>query len=186
MLVEIYHRNDNDGYEDIYTSITEKNSTTVKQLSTCKDFIIRTFSSTIKEKKNYAIVVKLCDSATYTVDEYDFTIDIYDRNSQISFSGNLKMKFGDTICKYISDIDRCYENSANNLEEEEINPIDLSPNSFFVNENDGSIEVTCPEMCIGTVEESTFKIDETRQAAQDAFMKVMNRKMSNAHKKHEN
>ena len=41
-------------------------------------------------------------------------------------------------------------------------------------------------MCIGTVEESTFKIDETRQAAQDAFMKVMNRKMSNAHKKHEN
>ena len=81
---------------------------------------------------------------------------------------------------------RCYENSANNLEEEETNPIDLSPDSFFVNESEGSIEVTCPEMCIGTVEESTFKIDETRQAAQDAFMKVMNRKMSNAHKKHKN
>ena len=185
MLVEIYNCDEN-GYEDIHTSITEKDSNTVEQLSVSKDFIIRTFSSTIKEKKNYAIVVKLCDSGTYTIDEYAFTIDIYDRNSQITFSGNIKMKFGYVICKYTSDIDKCYENSANNLEEEETNPIDLSPDSFFVNENDGSIEVTCPEMRIGTVEESTFKIDETRQAAQDAFMKVMNRKMSNAHKKHEN
>lgn len=185
MLVEIYHCNDN-GYEDIHTSITEKNNKIVEQLSISKDFILKAFSSIIEEKKHYAITIKYCDPDKYfSIDEYAFTIDIYNKDSQITFSGNIKLKYGNVIYGYTSDIDKNYENPANNIEEE-TNPIDLSPDSFFVNENEGSIEVTCPEMCIGTVEESTFKIDETRQAAQDAFMKVMNRKMSNAHKKHEN
>lgn len=186
MLVEIYNCNEN-GYEDIHTSITEKNNKIVEQLSVSKDFILRAFSSIIKEKKHYAITIEYNNDPDVwiPIDEYTFIIDIYNENTQVTFSGNIKLKDGNLIYGYTSDISKNYENSANNIEEE-TNPIDLSPNSFFVNENEGSIEVTCPEMCIGTVEESTFKIDEARQAAQDAFMKVMNRKMSNAHKKHKN
>lgn len=62
------------------------------------------------------------------------------------------------------------------------NPIDLSPDSFSVER--GVIGVTCPEMGIGVVESNTLKIDEKRQAAQDAFMRTISRKMSKAVKKH--
>lgn len=52
--------------------------------------------------------------------------------------------------------------------------VELSPDSFSVGGD--IIEVSCPEMEIGSVEESTFNIDSSRQAAQDAFMKNMSNK----------
>lgn len=65
-----------------------------------------------------------------------------------------------------------------------VNPIDLSPDSFSVDNDSGTIGVTCPEMEIGVVESNTLEINEKRQAAQDAFMKVINRKISSATKRH--
>ena len=56
------------------------------------------------------------------------------------------------------------------------NPVELSKNSFSVRR--GIINVSDPEMEIGTIDGSSFAIDTEKQKRQDEFLKNMSRKIS--------
>lgn len=56
------------------------------------------------------------------------------------------------------------------------NPVELSKNSFSVRK--GVINVSDPDMEIGTVDGSSFSIDAEKQRRQDEFLKNMSRKIS--------
>ena len=78
--------------------------------------------------------------------------------------------------------DCCSENPEYDYSNEECDnhpvSLELSPDSFNVEDNDTSIEISCPEMEIGKIEKETLTIDQKRQHAQDMFIRKISRKIS--------
>ena len=181
------------------TVISETDSGVIAQYNIAKNFIL--YASDKPELHlfaggHYALIITrdMIDSCNKTF--FSFTLDSFDIE-EIS-EGKLVIGPDGTVCsfsKYVKDtiddrkkeIDCSDINIANRVSvineskcdnRTDDHPIELSSNSFTVDEN--TIGVDCPELKIATVDKSTFNIDEDRQKAQDKFLKNLSRKISKA------
>ena len=86
-------------------------------------------------------------------------------------------------------VQSCHQEEPTDLSEggdsiDDGSSFELSMNSFSVDQ--GTIDVSDPNMGIGTVDGSMFSIDEEKQKRQDEFLKNMSRKISKRNNKSTN
>lgn len=82
----------------------------------------------------------------------------------------------DNRCQQEVPVDNSQVADSDTTTQDYVDPINLSDNSFSVNE--GTIDISDPSMEIATVDGSSFFIDEEKQRKRDEFLKNMSRKIS--------
>jgi len=172
--------------ESYYIIVVEAKATIVDNINSHSGSSITTASNTTKDRAEYKYTIRVVDNS-----EHKTSCEVH---GNISITSNLNvMKFvrDYTIDEIVSNsgikedftIPGTYIDSRPNIIEISTNStpkLELSPDSFTAEGR--SIEVSCPEMGIGSVENSSFNIDEERQSAQDAFLKTMSDKFNRSKK----